>query len=191
MVKVFDQTHQLILTTAKELFLQNGYQNTSTRDIAKAAGLTQPALYYHFSNKEKLFLEINQQIGETLKTDFIQIAEGTGTIEEKLVASTKALLGVYHRDVFTFIHQSAVAMAGENRQQLFMILSTYYLEPLTAIFVSCDCEFNAKLDGAGAAQFYLMSLGLLFSQFHRLTTNEERDKQIAELMSVVLHGVVQ
>lgn len=44
-----------ILRIAMGLFAQNGFDGTSIRDIADAAGLTKPALYYHFSDKEELY----------------------------------------------------------------------------------------------------------------------------------------
>jgi AcrR family transcriptional regulator len=38
----------LIIQTAAQLFERNGYQATATRQIAKAVGCTEAALYYHF-----------------------------------------------------------------------------------------------------------------------------------------------
>lgn len=187
---VFEVTHQLILETAKDLFLTNGYKNTSTRDIAKAANITQPALYYHFSNKEILFIEINKQIGIQLKRAIERIHEEPDTIENQLIKCTDALLTVYHRDIFSFIHQSAAEMEQENKQQLFYILNDYYLVPLQTIFESSREPLNGNVSSKKAAQFYLMSLSLLFATIHQLSTEKERSEQIAELMNMVLHGVL-
>ncbi|MCA5013134.1 MULTISPECIES: TetR/AcrR family transcriptional regulator [unclassified Enterococcus] len=187
---VFDVTHQSILETAKELFLTNGYKNTSTRDIAKAANITQPALYYHFSTKELLFVEINKQIGSQLKTAIEQIIQKNDSLENQLIDCTNALLNVYHRDIFSFIHQSAAEMEPENKQQLFHILNEYYLEPLQKVFETSKETLNSHVSAQKAAQFYLMSLSLLFSTVHQLRTENERSEQIAELMQMVLHGVV-
>jgi len=41
-----------ILHVAIKLFAQKGYEATSTREIAEAAGVTKPMLYYYFGNKE-------------------------------------------------------------------------------------------------------------------------------------------
>ncbi|MGM0218174.1 TetR/AcrR family transcriptional regulator [Enterococcus sp. AZ126] len=187
--KVFEITHQSILEIAKELFLKNGYKNTSTRDIAKAVNITQPALYYHFSNKEVLFIEINKQIGSQLKYEIEQIKLQSDSLENQLIKCTNALLNVYHRDIFSFIHQSAAEMEQENKQQLFYILNDYYLKPLQAIFESSQTTLNSKVSSKKAAQFYLMSLSLLFSTVHQLSTEKERSEQIAELIDMVLNGV--
>lgn len=47
-----------ILKTAKELFIKNGYNATTTGDIVKYSGSSKGNLYYHFKTKENLFLEI-------------------------------------------------------------------------------------------------------------------------------------
>ncbi|MCB0225191.1 MAG: helix-turn-helix transcriptional regulator, partial [Anaerolineae bacterium] len=48
-------TKQQIISVAFELFINNGYERTSLTDIAKQIGITKPAIYYHFENKETLF----------------------------------------------------------------------------------------------------------------------------------------
>ena len=42
------------MRSAEELFIENGYEKTSMRQIADHAGLTKGALYHHFSSKEAL-----------------------------------------------------------------------------------------------------------------------------------------
>jgi len=48
------QTREEILRVALQLFTEKGYESTSTRDIGEALGITKPALYYHFRNKEDI-----------------------------------------------------------------------------------------------------------------------------------------
>ncbi|HEM1877482.1 TPA: helix-turn-helix transcriptional regulator, partial [Listeria monocytogenes] len=38
-------TRRKILNTARDLFMEKGYRAVSTREIAKIANITQPALY--------------------------------------------------------------------------------------------------------------------------------------------------
>ena len=47
-----------ILETAKSLFINKGYYGLSMREISDALGVSKAALYYHFKDKEQLFLEI-------------------------------------------------------------------------------------------------------------------------------------
>ena len=43
-----------VLTVASELFAAKGFEATSIRDIATAAGMMSGSLYYHFASKEEL-----------------------------------------------------------------------------------------------------------------------------------------
>lgn len=57
-------------------FLRRGFNGTSTRDIAKVANITQPALYSHFADKEVIFIAVISEVGEMIR-------------EKKLARSTR------------------------------------------------------------------------------------------------------
>lgn len=50
------ETRQRLVEVALERFGQAGFQATTTREIAQAAGVTLPVLAYHFGSKEGLYL---------------------------------------------------------------------------------------------------------------------------------------
>jgi AcrR family transcriptional regulator len=50
-----------ILTEALRLFVRDGLCETSVRDIAKASGYTNPALFKHFASKDGLALHLFEQ----------------------------------------------------------------------------------------------------------------------------------
>lgn len=54
-------TRDEILATALELFLAQGYDATSLREIAERLDITKAALYYHFPAKEQLVVELTRQ----------------------------------------------------------------------------------------------------------------------------------
>ena len=47
-----------IIEEATGLFVARGYRGISMREIAEAAGISKAGLYYHFKDKEELFLAI-------------------------------------------------------------------------------------------------------------------------------------
>lgn len=49
-----------LLRAATQLFTRKGYASTTVREIVEAAGVTKPALYYYFTNKEAIYLELMQ-----------------------------------------------------------------------------------------------------------------------------------
>ena len=56
------QTRCHIMSTALDLFCQQGLARTSLTDIAKAADLTRGAIYWHFKNKEELFVTLWEEL---------------------------------------------------------------------------------------------------------------------------------
>lgn len=53
---VKENTRQTILKVSIDLFAKKGYANVSVRDIAKAVGIKPASLYYHFANKQSLYV---------------------------------------------------------------------------------------------------------------------------------------
>jgi len=51
-----------ILSAAARVFTEKGYQRATTKAIAKAAGLSEGALYYHFDNKKDLLVGVLDQL---------------------------------------------------------------------------------------------------------------------------------
>ncbi len=50
-----EQSRQIILHAAIELFIEQGYHGTSMRQIAKQANIALGGIYNHFANKEEIF----------------------------------------------------------------------------------------------------------------------------------------
>lgn len=60
------ETRELILKSAEQIFLEEGYPKASMRKIAARAGITAGAIYKHFSGKEEMFGEIFEASGRKL-----------------------------------------------------------------------------------------------------------------------------
>jgi TetR/AcrR family transcriptional regulator len=66
-----------VITAAVAVFGRYGYQRTSMDLIAKAAGISRPALYWHFSGKDDIF----RATGERLADELISAAETAATAD--------------------------------------------------------------------------------------------------------------
>jgi len=53
-----DQAATRILLVAETLFAQRGYENVTVRDVAAAAGVTHPLIYYHWGSKRGLLAAV-------------------------------------------------------------------------------------------------------------------------------------
>jgi TetR/AcrR family transcriptional regulator len=56
----YDQQRDEMLTRAAELFADMGYAGTSMNEVAAACGVTKPALYHYFRDKDALLAAIAQ-----------------------------------------------------------------------------------------------------------------------------------
>jgi len=57
-----EETRQRIIDTAIEIFGRKGFADTSTRDIAAAAGINTPAIQYYFDSKLGLYTACMDQL---------------------------------------------------------------------------------------------------------------------------------
>lgn len=63
------KTRELVLRIAKEMFIKNGFLNTTTSQIAQKAGIAHGTLFLHFKKKESLIIEIfDQELEEISST---------------------------------------------------------------------------------------------------------------------------
>ena len=84
---------RLIIESARDVFAEQSYANVGTADLAKAAGLSEPALYRYFSGKKELFLATLQSTGPKLLEVWQEIASD---IEDPL--DTLWAVGVHYYD---------------------------------------------------------------------------------------------
>jgi AcrR family transcriptional regulator len=69
------KTKQTILSSALDCFSERGYFNTSLDEIAKQAGMTRGAVYWHFKNKPEIFNALHQQLHEPFMKIILQDLE--------------------------------------------------------------------------------------------------------------------
>jgi AcrR family transcriptional regulator len=55
-------TVAIILTEARRLFAERGFEGTSIDDLAGAAGVAKGAVYHHFESKEAVFLRVLEDV---------------------------------------------------------------------------------------------------------------------------------
>lgn len=68
-----EETEKKIVDKAFELFVQNGYENTSIQDIINATGLSKGAIYHHFDSKESILLTVYDRLNERKVRELMKI----------------------------------------------------------------------------------------------------------------------
>jgi TetR/AcrR family fatty acid metabolism transcriptional regulator len=78
-----------LLECALEEFSANGYQSTKLESIAKRAEVSRGALYWHFKNKEDVFLELVRYVGGEIEEQLQNVVTQISSPTEKLKALFK------------------------------------------------------------------------------------------------------
>jgi AcrR family transcriptional regulator len=107
-------TREVILDSALRVIRERGLARATTKEIAKAAGLSEAALYKHFSDKSEIFLGVLQERSPGFRPlrEALTVRPGSATVIDNLTA----------------IAAAASAFYGEN----FPLLGSIFAEP--AIF---------------------------------------------------------
>ena len=72
---------QVLIDAAMDLFASYGYRGTSLARIARAAGVTKGALYWHFADKEEFFIAVVAKVLGEWELIFEKSARATNTVE--------------------------------------------------------------------------------------------------------------
>ena len=84
-----EQRRELVLGEAMAVFAAHGYAGTSTEEVARRAGISQPYLFRLFPTKKALFLALVERCFRRVRDEFAAAA-GELTGEEALTAMADA-----------------------------------------------------------------------------------------------------
>lgn len=73
------ETRNRILKAALRLFARQGYDGTTTRDLAEAANVAEGTLFRHFANKKAILVEVATQGWVEILTDLLTELSGMGS----------------------------------------------------------------------------------------------------------------
>lgn len=76
-------TRQRIQDVALELFVEQGYEKTSLREIAERLEVTKAALYYHFKTKEDIIISLFEDLTRPIDELIAWAEEQPRTLETK------------------------------------------------------------------------------------------------------------
>jgi len=176
-----EQTRRLIVDTAIRLFGEQGYEKTTMRAIASAAGLSVGNAYYYFPSKEALvqefYLELQRQHAAAVQP---ALTAGPLGVQVSLVLeSGLRVWGPYHRFAGKFIGLAAVPgspvspFSAESEESRKMSLELFQrLVDLT----------TTKMDPALRAELpellWLLQMGVVVYWVHDESPGQSRTRAI-------------
>ncbi|MCP8967801.1 TetR/AcrR family transcriptional regulator [Ectobacillus ponti] len=185
------ETRELIVGTAHDLFMEQGYRAVSTRQIAEVCGLTQPALYHHFANKQELYVEVLRTVLKRTEAALKQIADTCTRTWDRLFETARYLLASQPENSIQMFYDMQKELDPAAKQELDAEWRRTFLDPIAAMFAEGvrHGELRAVTDARNAAYLFLNML----PKFPDSGLSEpERAKQQAKLIvDVLLFGLAE
>lgn len=168
-IKQKEETRELILKTAKHLFLEKSYYNTTLREIAGNAGIAAGTILTHFPNKPSLLAATLIDDVEAVLNNAYQTLPPDGNLIELISHPIKALY--IHFSLIPDLSKTWVQetgfMEGEwgervnaqlehSRQMIMEIL--HHAQKCNQLSKKADCELLSK--GIMSHYFYSLVTGL-------------------------------
>lgn len=184
-----------ILSEAARLFVTHGFDGISMREIADACGISKAGLYYHFKDKEDLFLAIlSANLAEL--GQIIDEAEAAGegarekiaffvrTIFSRLPADRRAIIRLASQEMDKVTPEARTAFDRRYREQ--------FINRLARLIQAGIASGQLRTIDPGLGVWGL--LGLMYPFFNMATSESdqsERDMEpiVAFILSVFFEGV--
>lgn len=137
-----DQRRRQLLDIACRVFADRGFHASSMDDIARAAGVTKPVLYQHFTSKRALFLEVLHDVGGQLLARL-----GTATAE---ATTGRARVQAGFAAYFRFVTENEAAFrvlfgaAARNDAEAAVVVDSILDDVSDAISLLIEIEGSAE-----------------------------------------------
>lgn len=107
-----------ILENALEAFSENGFHGTTVRDLARRVGVTVPALYYHYENKEAVLVTLlDAAVLDLIDRVAAAVGDGGDDPVARFTNAVRAIvLNMTHRAQRSALDSEVRHIAPENRR---------------------------------------------------------------------------
>ncbi|GAB3566303.1 TetR family transcriptional regulator [Amycolatopsis endophytica] len=167
-------TRERIQRVALDLFVEQGYEKTSLREIAEKLEVTKAALYYHFRTKEDIVHSLIEDIGSSLDEIVAWAGEQDRSVRtrQEVLRRLSALIQGRFGPVMRFMQENQPALkelhAGhvlaQRMKSLFTLLGPDDADPadqlrarlaLVALMIGNNPQFLDENPAAGSSEVAL------------------------------------
>lgn len=169
------EKRRFLLKAARDLFVEQGFEATTTKQIAEQAGVSEGILFHQFGSKVGLFSKLVEEFIEKGKDQFMAVQD-EGSPSELLIRSAFAF-SEKDRPLFQLIYNSGDILKANGIPTLRVLIVPAIEERLrTAI----DKGFYYKGNPAIMAEIQFSIVEATYIAWLRSNTDQEKDEVIAE-----------
>lgn len=146
-----------IIETARNVFLENGYAEVNMSQIAQAAVISRPTLYYYYRSKDKLFQEVLGGIVRSVIPTVVDILHGEMSAAEKIAR----LVDVYF-EIFSEHPQIPMFMLKEINRNSEHFLHTIHEMKVEEYFRELIAAYQEEIEKGEMKDVPLFAIFMTF-----------------------------
>ncbi len=194
-----NERRQAIVTAATHLFSERGFRGVTTRELAKACGVSEPVLYEHFADKRQLYAAILEQTAASNPSL-------TRRIDEAFASNLEApqFIHLIADTIVRFLDKNPnysrlVLFSALEGHDLAQLNFEHHMKPFhTMLMKRLQADIDrGKLracDPAAAARVFLGMINQYFIydlHFGFSISKTSRKKAIEGMVDIFLHGITK
>lgn len=180
-------TKQIILHEAGELFMERGFQATSTREIAEKAEITQPNLYYHFKTKEDIYIAVLEELSSEVKETLDHLVDqSTGDLVTDLIYVMNYLRERHPINFSIMSHDMTYEVSKENHLHLYRIWQEAYMSPLVHLFNRYIDKEKSEITAEELARYYYSAM----APFMQKDNNFHKEVSGEKIVDLFVYGIL-
>ena len=189
-------TKKKILEAGLTLFSTKGYLGSTTREIAKTAGVAEVTLFRQFSSKEQLFAEImntytflpalKDLLPSLAKMDYQEALEEIARRFLEILDERKGMIKIMSFEIHRY-PQTVVSIHRNFVEEIFKALASYFREMQSLQQLR---GFHPEI---GAMAFVGMFFSFFFTRefLWRGGSGSDKEEVIREFVEVFMKGTIQ
>jgi AcrR family transcriptional regulator len=151
------QTAERILQVARQLFMERGFSGVSINDVVQQVGITKPTLYYHYADKEALYVAMAArmltQMGDEMNAAITAI---DGSFAQLLCRVIEMIQSHNAEDTRMLRHEIRTYLSPQWQAQLAEQFYRTMMDPLESIMAQGLA--TKQITGGTAAELAMMFL---------------------------------
>jgi AcrR family transcriptional regulator len=178
-----DEKRKRIMQCAFDVVLRYGFQRMTMDDVAKASGMSRPALYLHFKNKGEIYSALAaNMMAQALERASLAL-NGSGSIEERLFAAVKAAI----LDPVELLHSTAhgAELFDMKHQMAGDIIAEWQAKKASMVAEALETSGIAKVKGLPGATLATILIDGMEGLKQRAKTAQERSDGAKALVKLI------
>lgn len=178
-----------ILDVAESLFQERGYTAITMREIAKAAGMRQASLYYHFPSKEQLFVSVRERMFERHRVGIQHALEQADKeLRSQLFAATNWFLSQPPINFLSMMQADMPSLSESAKLRLSQVVNQAIFEPIGQAFTTAQANHQIRDVQPKLLVGFVLSVLESIPHVHS-PKSASREEMVKEMISVLLEGI--